>query len=78
MGGVSSIICRKDAWLPLDETLVWLFDCKWYKDMFAKYGEPTIINGDLITITEGEGQATNSIGDEIKLKEELLMRKLYV
>lgn len=78
MGGISSMICRKDAWIPLDETLVWLFDCKWYKDMFAKYGEPTIINGDFVTITEGEGQATTSISRDIKLKEVMTLREYYV
>ena len=77
MGGISSIICRKDTWLPMDETMVWLFDCDWHKDMYQKYGEPTIINGDFIIITEGEGQATNSISEKVKLSEVLKMQKKY-
>ncbi len=77
MGGISSIICRKDAWIPMDETMVWLFDCDWHKQMYQKYGEPTIIKGNFITITEGEGQATNSISEKVKLSEMLKMSVKY-
>jgi len=77
MGGISSIICRKDAWIPMDETMVWLFDCDWHKQMYLKYGEPTILNGEFVTITEGEGQATNIISEKVKLSEVLKMQKKY-
>jgi len=77
MGGISSLICQKDAWIPMDETMVWLFDCDWHKQMYQKYGEPMIIPGDFITITEGEGQATNSINEKVKLSEVLKMQKKY-
>lgn len=77
LGGLSCMMFRKDGFIPFDESLVWLFDCDWYKKMFAKYGEPTIIEGDFVTITEGEGQATSSISKQLKDKEEMIMRKLY-
>lgn len=77
MGGVSSIICRKDAWLPMDETTVWLFDCDWHKQMYIKYGEPCIIEGDFVTIEIGEGQSTNKIDNLTKYKEFMKMSIKY-
>ena len=69
LGGLSSIVFKKDCFIPFDESLVWLFDCKWHKQMYDKYGEPKIVNGDIVTIQEGGDQATSKITKEIKLSE---------
>lgn len=69
LGGLSSMMFRKNDFIELDESLVWLFDCKWHKQMYEKYGEPQIVNGDIVTIQEGDDQATSKITKEIKLSE---------
>jgi len=77
LGGLSSFACRKDSWIPLSEDLVWLFDCDWHKQMYLKYGEPIIINGDFVTIQEGHSQATNSIDNLTKYREYIEMTRKY-
>jgi glycosyltransferase involved in cell wall biosynthesis len=69
LGGLSSIAFKRNCFIPFDESLVWLFDCKWHKQMYDKYGEPKIVNGDIVTIQEGGDQATSKITKEIKLSE---------
>lgn len=78
LGGLSSIVFKKESFIPFDESLVWLLDCDWYKQMYAKYGMPDIIKGDFVTIEEGDGQATNKISKIIKNKEVMILRKKYV
>lgn len=78
LGGLSCMMFRKDAFIPFDESLVWLFDCDWHKQMIMKYGEPVIVNGNFVTIEEGQGQATNSISDNIKRGEVITMQLKYV
>ena len=78
LGGLSSISFRKDSFIPFNEDLVWLFDCDWHKQMYDKFGLPKIINGDLVTIEEGNGQATNSITYEVKRSEKIKMINKYV
>ena len=78
LGGLSCIMFKKEYFIPFDENLVWLFDCDWHKQMIIKYGEPVIINGNFVTIEEGQGQATNSISDDIKRSEVITMQLKYV
>lgn len=78
LGGLSSIACKKDLFMGMDEEMVWLFDCDWHKKMYLKYGNPQILNGDYVTIEEGDTQATNNISDEIKRKEFIIINKRYV
>lgn len=77
LGGLSSMVFKKDSYIPLDETLVWLLDCDWHKQMYMQYGLPVLLTGDYVTIQEGEGQATNLISKEIKKKEVLKLQQKY-
>lgn len=78
LGGLSSIVFRKDKFIPFDESLVWLLDCDWYKKMIKEHGLPTLLNGNYVKIEEGENQSTNIISKEIKNKEVMELRKRYV
>lgn len=77
LGGLSCFTCRRDSWIPLNEDLVWLFDCDWHKQMYLKYGKPIILNGDFVTIQVGEGQATNQIDNTVKYREFMQMSRKY-
>ena len=78
LGGPSVLTFKRGEHEWFDESLVWLFDCDFYKKMYAKYGEPTILNGDNVTVGEGEHQATHLLKNNIKDSEVLVMRKRYV
>lgn len=77
LGGPSCLTISKEVKERFDENLVWLFDCDLYKRLYAKYGEPVILNGDYVTVGEGEHQATNNIISEEKDNEVFLMRQRY-
>lgn len=60
-----------------DETMTWLLDCDLYKRMFDAFGSPIIINGDYITIGQGDHQMTHILTDDEKLAEHKYMNKKY-
>lgn len=78
LGGLSSIAFKKSLYIPMDESMVWLFDCDWHKQMYTKYGEPSILKGNYVTVEKQIDQATNKIPDNVKLKEVIMMNKKYV
>jgi glycosyltransferase involved in cell wall biosynthesis len=78
LGAPSVLTIRNGLDMYFDEDLVWLFDCDFYKRMYDKYGEPTILMGNNVTIGEGEHQATHLIVNTEKDKEVFLMRQRYV
>jgi len=78
LGSPSVLTIRNGLNMYFDEELIWLFDCDFYKRMYDKYGEPTILMGNNITIGEGEHQATHLIANTAKEKEVFLMRQRYV
>lgn len=78
LGGPSVVTLRKGKHVLFDESMVWLFDCDFYKRMITQYGEPEIMSGNNVTIGEGEHQATNTLSDEVKQSELFLMRERYV
>lgn len=62
--------------LYFDENLGWLLDCDYYKRMYELYGDPVIISKPLTGIGIHNGQVTNTISQEIKMKEcQYLMNK---
>ena len=63
--------------LLFDETLSWLLDCDLYKRMYQKYGEPTILPGNRITIGEGDHQMTHILTDEEKSAEYNLIKQKH-
>jgi hypothetical protein len=78
LGSPSVLTVKKGLDIYFDENLVWLFDCDFYKRMYTKYGDPTVLLGDNVTIGEGEHQATNLIANTEKENEVFLMRQRYV
>lgn len=77
LGSPSALMFRKcDVWF--DEELKWLLDCDFYKKMWINYGQPAILNGNLVTIGEGDHQATNLLSNQDKEREVMLMRQRYV
>lgn len=78
LGSPSVLTIRNGLDMYFDGDLVWLFDCDFYKRMYAKYGEPLIITGDNVTIGIHEGQATNLIANTEKENEVFLIRQRYV
>jgi hypothetical protein len=82
LGGPSALAIRRASLdflnMKFDEELKWVFDCDYYYRMYRKYGEPVILNGDYITVGEGDHQATNLLTNEEKEAEIRLLRQKYV
>lgn len=69
LGGLSSIAVRRDCFIPFEEPLSWMIDCDWYYRMYLKYGTPTILNGNHVTIDEGTHSSTHQLAQEQKASE---------
>lgn len=78
IGAPSVITLRKGKHEWFDESMEWLFDCDFYKKMEIKYGQPSLMQGDNVTIQEGDHQATHLLSNEKKQDELFLMRQRYV
>jgi len=77
LGAPSVVTLRKGKHELFDEDLKWLYDCDFYKRMYQKYGEPTILNGNNVTIGVGDHQDTHLITNTDKEHEVFLMRQKY-
>ena len=77
LGSPSALTIRNDKPLLFDENLGWLLDCDYYRRMYDKYGEPTILDEVNIKIGIHKGQATNTMGEEVKLKEHKYMKNKW-
>ena len=77
LGSPSALTIKNENPLLFDENLGWLLDADYYRRMYDKYGEPTILDGVNIIIGIGEHQATNTMGGEIKLREHEYVKKKY-
>lgn len=77
LGGPSVLTIRNKDVLFFDESLTWLFDCDYYKKMYATYGAPKILNGVNVCIGIGDHQVTSVLGIDIKEAELLLMTNRY-
>lgn len=77
LGGLSVITVRNLDPELFDESLHWLLDCDYYKRLYERYGEPTILDEVNVTIEEGDHQATHNIPDERKRKEVLELTQRY-
>jgi glycosyltransferase involved in cell wall biosynthesis len=60
-----------------DERLIWLMDCKFYRDLYDRFGLPIIERGVLITNFLHPKQLTHTMGRERQKMEEELIRKEY-
>ncbi len=77
IGSPSVLTIENKEPLFFDESLSWLVDCDYYKRLYDRYGEPTILNKMNVIIGIHEGQMTHLISDEIKHKELLMMKEKY-
>lgn len=78
LGSPSALLMQNGLSMYFDEKLKWLLDCDFYKQMWVKHGEPVILNGNIVTIGEGDHQATNLLSNKEKDHEVMLMRERYV
>lgn len=77
IGSPSVLTIKNGLNLFFDETMMWLLDCDFYKKLYNKYGEPTILNDINVVIGVHEGQATNTMGEKRKLEELKYMKKKW-
>lgn len=77
LGSPSVLTVKNKHPMLFDENLGWLLDCDYYYRMYQKYGKPTILDSINVCIGIGEHQATNTMGDKVKLKEYHYMKKKY-
>lgn len=77
LGNPSCLTIRNDHPLFFDENLTWLVDVDYYKRMFDRYGQPTILDEVNVMIGEHPGQLTNLIPDEIKIQEFNYIKEKY-
>lgn len=70
IGAPSVLTIKNGLDIYFNEDLEWIFDLDFYRRLYDKYGEPTILNDLNVVIGIHSGQATNLLSDEIKMKEE--------
>lgn len=70
IGAPSVLTIRNGLDIYFDESLEWLFDLEFYRRLYAKYGEPVIIDDINVLIGIHADQATNKLSAEIKNAEE--------
>jgi hypothetical protein len=73
----SCIAYLKDNEIIWDESLAWLFDCKFYYDLHRKFGDPYIIKDILVTNFIHKDQCSNLLTEERKQLEVSRMKNEY-
>jgi glycosyltransferase involved in cell wall biosynthesis len=73
IGSPSVITIKNGLDLWFDEHLTWALDLDFYKRLYAKYGEPKILDIVGVAMGLGDHQVTNNLSDEIKMYEENLV-----
>jgi hypothetical protein len=69
-------ILNKDP-LLFDEKMTWVLDCDYYKRMYDLYGGPVILKDINVVMGLHPGQATHTMGENIKLQEYEYIIKKY-
>jgi len=77
LGGPSCLTIKNENPFLFAENLTWMFDCDYYKHLFLRYGEPTILDGVNVEIGIGEHQLTDTLSSSIKRDEVLRLREIY-
>ena len=77
IGSPSVLTIKNENPLMFDEKLIWLTDCDYYERLYARYGEPDILNKVNVIIEVGEHQTTSNLKKEIKLSERIYMKEKY-
>ena len=77
IGSPSVLAFENKEPLLFDEDLTWMLDCDLYKRLYARYGEPTIVDDLNVVIGIGKQQATEYLNDELKQREVSIMQNRY-
>lgn len=77
LGSPSALTFKNTRDIFFDETLSWVLDCDVYKQLYAKYGEPVILDGTNVVIGRGSHQSTHLLSDELKVAEVNYLMKKY-
>ena len=70
IGSPSVIAVENKDPLLFDENMTWVLDLDYYKRLYEKYGEPTILDSYDIAIGCGDHQVTHLLPEKDKRKEE--------
>jgi len=73
IGSPSVLTIKNEDPLMFDEGMTWMLDCDYYKRLYERYGNPTILNSINVVIGLHEGQATNMLSEDIKSNEHSYM-----
>ena len=77
IGSPSVIAVENNDPLLFDENMSWLLDCDYYKRLYERYGEPTLVNDLNVIIGIGDHQITKLMPDTEKLAEYYYMNYKY-
>lgn len=77
IGSPSVLSIKNKDLIFFDENMSWLLDCDYYKRLYDKYGEPTILNELNVVIGTGKHQVTSILPIITKIKEAYYMAKKY-
>ena len=77
--GSPSVIClRKDEnMIQFKDEFLWLMDVQFYYEMYMRYGLPVFIDSALVAIRTGAHQLTETLTDERKEREHILLKQQY-
>jgi len=76
IGSPSVLTFKNENVEYFDENLIWLMDCEYYYRLEKKFGLPSIIEEDLVFVTQHKNQLTNKLSDDLKFNEHKYMNKL--
>ena len=77
IGSPSVVAVENNNPLLFDENMSWLLDCDYYKRLYERYGEPTLLNDLNVIIGIGDHQVTKLMPDAEKLAEYQYMNYKY-
>lgn len=77
IGSPSVLTIKNENIIFFDEDLTWVLDCDYYKRLYDRYGEPTILNKINIVIGKGKHQTTNHLTNRLKRKEKRYLARKY-
>ena len=77
IGSPSVLTIKNGLDMYFDENLGWLLDLDLYKRLYAKFGEPDILDEMNVVIGIGGHQATNTMGEEVKQNERIYLNEKY-
>lgn len=77
IGSPSVVSFINDSPPLFDENMSWLLDCAFYYELHKRYGEPSYLYDYNVVIGIHSGQATETLSNEHKLKEQQYLNEKY-